>query len=188
MKKTLFFFDFSKSKLLGLIFLVSLIFLQNNIFAQTYVNFSRTTQTVAENSYLDLYIEVTGDWDFNETRGFYFYVNKLDESGTHFGKIKKKMYFIDSPNMRISLEVGEDRDTLNKSYKFSLSNLDLQDSTGIIMNAEVDVTVLDIPKAKPLPPRGLFFSGIAGSGEPYNVNAFYLSNTGFYCKFRRYAK
>ena len=58
------------------------------------IGFTSTSISVVENSYLDICVEVQGDYDFTDGRGYFFSIRKSYSSGHHFDKYTAKNYFI----------------------------------------------------------------------------------------------
>ncbi len=151
---------------------------QTGLKSQTYVSFQQSAYTAVEGGYLDICLKVTGDWNFQDSVGFYMYIEKEYSTGNHFSTTNKELVFIDDTINCFSYKVGTDyRTDEDKDYKFKLTNYEHQKDIIFSPINEIDVTVKNVPSAKALPPRGLFFSGIANTGGQENVTAFYLTNS-----------
>ena len=178
MRELTLFFKIKDVKKIGLLIAINFLIFYGSIIGQTYVSFQQSEYTVAEGTYLDICLKVTGDWSFADTVGFYMYIEKTYGSGNHFGTVRKELVFIDDSIKCFTFPVGKDNNiNEDKIYRFKLINYEHQEDIIFSPIDEIVVNVRSIPNAKPLPPRGLFFSGIANTGEPYNTTAFYLSNT-----------
>ena len=178
MKELKLFFKAKTLKRIGLLIAINFLIFYGSITGQTYVSFQQSEYTVAEGTYLDICLEVTGDWSFADTVGFYMYIEKVYSSGNHFGTVSKELVFIDDTIKCFTFPVSKDNNiNEDKFYRFKLINYEHQEDIIFSPIDEIEVNVRSIPESKSLPPRGLFFSGIANTGEPYNTTALYLSNT-----------